>query len=432
MNTKRIPPLDVSVDRPRVVIDYSVLCYLNWFKMRARDYVAQSPLEIEEYARNMATHLHYLNEFLTPSEMILAIDSPANWRAPYYESYYKTACDFWRVRTEPSGWIALIDKVFFHVGKDQYTEKWFVDKMKKADADALNLTDLSVYTPFLKGDAPAWLVEKFPDAPRRIEDHPDYEGLKLVIPRYKGNRANSKWDFETPKSEWRELSRNLAYNLAPVFNARAVQVEWAEGDDIVAAFCLADPLIPTVLVSIDSDLRQLCIPCINLQYFNPKKMKFDTPTAEAARFEMLCKLLGGDDSDNIAGVSFPGKAPFSSVSFDDVGGVKTGKTTVNWVRKILGENGRNYGELYRLLETSSDTPTYWRNLNLIHLGNIPAALKKTLAAAVAWAPAEPAKYNLAEHFGVIDRVQMAVTHQAKMDRVKREGSGTFEGLGVGV
>ena len=426
-------PLDVSKDRPRVVIDWSVLCYLNWFKMRCKDYVAQSPLEIEEYARNMASHLLYITELLTPSEMVLALDGPRNWRTPYYEGYYKTACDFWKIREESSGWYAVIDKVFYHVGKDSFSDKWFVDKLKKDDIDSLNLADLEKYTPFIGGSAPAWLIALYPEAPKTISDHADIEGLRLVIPKYKGTRSASKWDFETPKDEWRELSRNLAYNIAPAFNARAVQVDWAEGDDIVAAFCMAEPIIPTVLVSIDSDLRQLCIPCIGLEYYHPKKMRFDTPTPAAARFELLCKILGGDDSDNIHGVSMPGKAPFSSVSFDEVGGVKNGKTTVNWVRKMLEEKGNDFGAVYRLLETESDTPTFYRNRNLVHLACMPAELKTTLAAAVAWAPVEPAKYKYSD-FGLTERAVLSITNQAKLDRARSNAAAgtSFEGLGVGI
>ena len=410
-----MPPLTVSPDRPRMIVDWSVLGYISWFKMRAPDYVAESPLEIEEFARNIAGHLLYLVNRFTPSELVLAVDDSKNWRAPYYDSYYSDAVNFYRVRTEPSGWIVVVDCEFFHVHQHDATEKWFVDKMKKAETAALRLDDLEQYTPFIGGKAPAWLLEEAPDCPPTVWDHPDADGLRLVVPRYKGTRGAAKWDFETPKDEFKKLVRNVARSLAPVLGGRSVRVDWAEGDDVIAAFCLAEPVIPTILVSIDSDLRQLCIPCLGLKIYDPKKAKFTTPTREAARLELLCKLLGGDTSDNIAGVPLVGKPPFSSVDWDEVGGVKNGKTTVKWVREVLQANGDDIGRVLELLDTMA-TPGPWaRNQNLIHLGNIPEALIAQLSAAVAWREPDKTEYTLA-NFGLSDARILSIANQAAQDR----------------
>lgn len=413
MNAAR-QPLDVSPSRPRLVVDWSVLSYIAWFKMRAPDYVAQTPLEIEEYARNVAGHLLYLVSRFTPSELVLAVDDSKNWRAPYYDSYYADAVDFFRVRAEASGWVAIVDSEYFHVHQHEGTEKWFVDKIAKKDRPT-DLGDLEKYTPFYGGKAPKWLIDEAPECPPTVWDHPDADGLRLVVPRYKGGRATSRWDFETPKNEFRDLVRRLAGNIAPVFSGRAVRVDWAEGDDVIAAYCLAEPVIPTVLVSIDSDLRQLCIPCIGLSIFDPKKGRFTTPTREAAALELACKLLGGDTSDNIAGVPLEGRAPFAAVSWDDVGGVTGGKTTVKWVRDALDRHGGDLSAVLSEIDETAETGPWERNQNLVHLGNIPAALMSELEKAVEYRTPEPAKYTLAD-FGLSDVAVLSIQNQAANDR----------------
>jgi len=412
-------PLNVSPEHPRMIVDWSVLAYISWFKMRSPGYIAESPLEIEEFARNIAEYLLYLVHRFTPSELVLAVDDSKNWRASYYETYYKTAIDFYRVRDESSGWIVVLDSECYHVKQHDATEKWFIDKLTKKEYLELKLDDLEKYTPFINGIAPEWLIELAPDCPKTVWEHPDADGLRLIVPKYKGNRGAAKWDFETPKDEWKILTRNLAGNIAPVMTGRAICIDWAEGDDVIAAYCLADTVVPTILVSIDSDLRQLCIPCIGLAIYNPKKTKFTTPTKEAAQLEILCKILGGDTSDNIAGVSIPGRAPFSPVSWDEVGSVKSGKNTVKWVRDLL-DSGKDLQGIRDFLDSMGDLKTLDRNKILVHLGCIPESLMQTLTNAVEFAPPPEPKYKLSD-FGLSDAHVLSIQNRAHNDRVAEGG-----------
>ena len=408
-------PLKVSESNPRMVIDWSVLCYIAWFKMKTPGYMARTRLEIDEFAMNLAEYMLYLVKRFTPSELVLAVDDDKNWRAPYYDSYYATHVDFYRVRSESHGWIVTFDKVFYHATMNDATEKWFYDKLSKKDSESLMLGDLATYTPFIGGKASDWLTINYPEAPKTVWEHPDADGLRRIVPKYKGTRASSTWSFETPKDEWKILCRNIAGHIAPVMGGRAIRVDYAEGDDIVAAFCLAETVVPTILVSIDSDLRQLCIPCLGLSIFDPKKSRFTQPTREGAMWELACKMLGGDTSDNIFGASLKGSLPFSSVDWNEDGSVKGGKKTVAFVRDLLEKAGNNFPGMYKELNTALDPDSWERNQNLVHLGRIPASLMATLREAVAWREAPTAKYSLID-FGITEASALSITNQATIDR----------------
>jgi len=424
-------PLNVTQTTPRMVIDWSVLCYIAWYKMKTPGYIALSGLESDEFARNSAGYLLYLSQRFTPSELVIAVDDVHNWRAPYYAGCYETAVDFWRVRSEPHGWYVSFDKKMYHAYQNDATEKWFYDKLAKKDTEALKLDDLDLYTPFLAGRAPEWLVQNYPDAPKTVWEHPDAEGLRRIVPKYKGNRSTSRWDFETPKDEWKVLCRNIAGSLAPLVKGRAVKVDWAEGDDVVAGFCLAEPVVPTILVSTDSDLRQLCIPCLGLAIFNPKAARFVQPTREGAMWELLAKLLGGDSSDNIAGVWLPGKAPFSAVEWEADGTAKNGKSTVDWMRAKIEELG-GVEKVYDWLDINAVKGPWEKNQNLIHLSRIPEALMANIRAAVAWREPDAPKLTWAD-FGLSDAMVLSIQHQALNDRaagIAWDGGSNLPGVGV--
>ena len=65
--------------RTRMVIDWSVLMYMNWHKMRSLNFQARTALESAEFARNIVTHALYLVERVQRDQLVLAVDYPQNW-----------------------------------------------------------------------------------------------------------------------------------------------------------------------------------------------------------------------------------------------------------------------------------------------------------------------------------------------------------------
>jgi len=429
-----MPPLNVSTDHPLMVVDWSVLGYINWFKMKARDYIPESNLELVEFTRNIAGHILYLVERFQPAEIIIAMDTlgdASTWRKPYYAGYYKTAVDFFKEYARPHSWFVVVDKTTLHVHQDEMSGKWFVDKPKKAELEGLNLMAADQFLPFIGGSAPAWLLEQYPDAPKRWEDHPDADGLALAVPTYKGTRNLSGWAFETPKDEWKRALFNVGHTLAPMVGGRAVAVDWAEGDDIVARYALSNSPLPVLIVSHDADLRQVCGWNPGAEIFNPMQHKKTTPTRGEAHLELLCKLVGGDTSDNIPGISLPGRAPFSPVEWDAVGGVKSGKNTVKWVRETLAACGGNFGAIMDLLEKESDVATFWRNLNLVFFGCIPEGLMAQVDAALVYRKPDPAPFAW-DKYGLSDARILSIKNKANRDRMEPDAADGATGIEVSV
>lgn len=80
-------------------------------------------------------------------------------------------------------------------------------------------------------------------------------GKDPILPSYKGTRNSNDWPFTIDRKIWRKYKEQFAQELAPIFRARAISCEGAEGDDVVYAsakmFCgQADDVI---VVTHDSD-----------------------------------------------------------------------------------------------------------------------------------------------------------------------------------
>lgn len=432
-----LTPPNATRSHPLLVVDWSVICYLNWFKMRTKDYIARSPLELEEYARNLCSYLLYLVERFEPEDLVLAVDAPENWRQGFYDDHYRQFSDFWKNLDDDSTWVVSFDKLFYRVHRDEPTQKWFIDKLRAADVDGMDLDNTDRWTHFAAGKTPDWIREAYPEAPATVQDHPDWEGLAMIVPRYKGNRATSRWDFDTPKAEWREYSRAAAFRLAPMFGGRAVMVDGAEGDDVCAVYLQDHREQDAVLVTIDSDLQQLATSCMFLNIWNPRHMDYAELVPDQIKFETLCKILGGDSADNIAGVSLKNKMPFSTVSWetDKARSPKAGKNTVAWLRKALEAAGTaGYGGVFDKLEKEADPETLSRNLTLVGLTNIPDQLYAAVSAAASYKAPDPFKqYPRAgttvyhgqplEDFLVSSRDYLATVQEAKVHREQDQRKG---------
>jgi len=387
----------------KLVIDWSVLMYKCWSVIFKKDYVAHTKtgLEVDEFTYNMGIALYELVERFEPEEVVLALDGTHNWRLDFYAEHYAENVDFWRVlpaqdaegKTVSSYWVAMVDKSLYKIHKNSGLDQWFVDKMKKDAIEGLpNLEDNNLVTPFLSGKMPQYVLDQYPDAPLDITGVGDGDGLKLVIPTYKGNRKGTKWVAKTPKDEFKKHGRNLAFNLAPLVKGVEIYVEDAEGDDVVARYVErnSNHPEPVILVTVDADLRQLFVRNPALVIWDPVKNRFFKETPDRADFKLICKIMGGDTSDNIKGISFPNRGTtFPTVDFnEETGDLKAGKGTVAWIRKIIDPlqaagkaGGEVWGPVYQAIDKAyevkdSKTPhplkaTWERNLGLVFIPNIP-------------------------------------------------------------
>ena len=339
--------------RTRMVIDWSVLMYMNWHKMRSPNFQARTALESAEFARNIATHALYLVERVKPDQLVLAVDYPQNWRTEVYSRYYETNVEFFQYLGAGRAWVVQFDRKTYLVKYEPAMDKWVYTKLAAKEAEGYKLKDPTEWKKWDRSDLAG---------SSSASSHQDWPALDHIIPRYKGNRATSKWEYETTKNEFRSIGANLAFNLAPALGGVAVQVPQAEGDDICATWIRMSDGWDTVLVTIDTDLHQLLMTSPALTIFDPKNHAWVEKSAELAVFELTRKILCGDTSDNICGISLRGKSQTL--------GPKTSE-------KLIEGNGGTDG-IWEYLAREADQAPLDRNLELIVFDYIPAEIRQAI------------------------------------------------------
>lgn len=375
-----------------MVVDWSVLMYMNWHKMKSPNFESRTGLELAEFARNIASHALYLVERVKPDVLVLAVDSAKNWRSDVYARFYLHNVEFKEYREKPGIWAVQFDRKTYLVTFRQDMGKWEFKKLPKADVLALELEDPTQWRTW--SSCPVEPVEEDPEgeAVRWVQESEDWPHLEPIVPKYKGNRSSSRWDYETPKSEFKVLGANLAHSMAGALGGHAVQVDLAEGDDIVATFVgMVPPEDEVVLVSIDSDLHQLLVDRPDLRIFDPKLHKWIEKTPELALFEVTHKVLTGDTSDNIAGIALAGAA----ATLGDKGAEKVisdngGPVAVwDYLRGVKDGAGK------WIRKPAADLASLDRNVELVLLDMIPAALVHQIQDAIrsVWTTAPVAEYG---------------------------------------
>lgn len=161
-------------------------------------------------------------------------------------------------------------------------------------------------------------------SPRRLEVYPDY----------KGNR--NKKEFTPEDKRWMEeffQQTDVLHENLPLFGVKSYRKDHWEGDDLVLGMttCLSrrysDDI--SVIVSTDEDFHQLISSTVHI--FSPTKKILYNPSnykelmGISPELFLTYKLLKGDGSDNIPGISGIGE--------------KTAKSLVN-----------TYGDMEQLLE----------------------------------------------------------------------------------
>lgn len=393
----------------RLVVDWSVLMHMNWHKMRSPNFQARTGLEVAEFARLIVGHALYLVERIQPDELILAVDASPNWRSAVYSRFYDHRTEFFRYIAKEGEriWVVQFDRKTFLVKYRPDMDRWTYEKQTKAGVKDLDLGNLEAWEPW------AMEVEENRAAIRTLEDWP---ALEHIVPQYKGNRKTSRWEYETPKDEFKALGANLAFNLAPVLGGVAVQVPLAEGDDICAGFVgMHQEGDETVLVSIDSDLHQLLATWPELRIFDPRLHTWVDKSPERALYDLTHKILTGDTSDNIAGVGLNGAG--STL------GDKSAAT-------VISDHGGPEA-VWEWLWENTDRAALERNLELVALTEIPAGLRQEIEDALlgargeiqskasgAWR--EAPEFTL-EDFGLSQADLITTRTTARLDRELDEG-----------
>lgn len=357
----------------RMVVDWSVLMHLNWHKMRSPNFEARTGLEVAEFARNIAGHALYLVERMQPDELVLALDAPTNWRSGVYARYYEHHVGYFQFREKPGLWVVQFDRKTYLVKYRSDMDKWEFQKLNKADTEACDLADPLQWRRW--SPCPVELPEE-PDEPgeivRWVQDSPDWQHLEPLVPKYKGNRSTSKWDYETTRAEFKALGANLGANLSSTLGGHAVRVELAEGDDVCAVYVqTCPPEDEVVLVSVDTDLHQLLINRPGLRIFDPKAHKWVEKSPERAAFELVHKILKGDTSDNIAGVALRAAAQTLGEKTAEKLIADNGGPELVW--GYLQDQTDEEGKVVRA--GAAEAASLDRNMELVSLSFLPAEIE---------------------------------------------------------
>ena len=435
---------------PKLIIDWSVISYKNWFKMGSPNYEPETGNEGREFASNMYLFVLYLTEMFRPIETIFAVDSRPTWRDEVYKDYYvdnmKIAQKFHfegdgdkaaSVRVFEKEYIAQFDQKTIRYFYSDEAQKWMMKKMVKADIAqiiwenykpvGLEDTELREKLELDEDEDITQYMEQGSDIRQAIDDlnrekkkDVIYNILKGLTPAYKGTRSTaSSWDFSTPKNGYtdesgafipgfRELSNGISETLAGTFGAKVVKADNAEADDVIAHYVKNDKSgRDIILVSVDSDLHQLYLDSMFFKYWNPNVDEegkysqyggFVDLNKTSVRYNLRKKMLSGDSSDNIFGCG----------QLDPKGnGLKAtlvgAKTAEKWLTEFKMK------EIVHLVEKKSLA----RNRKLIHLDNIPKSVNKTIAKA--FKKAKSPEFVDHEEYGA-SPLKVLTTRQAAMYR----------------
>lgn len=438
----------------KLIIDCSVLWYSNWHRMKSADYQATSNIELVEFAKNLTSNLHeYITRF-KPDEIIFGIDSK-EWRTPYFSQYFKDRTHYWKSKTEKNSWVMKVGQVIHIIKMGETTGTWTYKKASKAEELLLDLTDSTgeKWVFFEKGQTPAYILEAYPDTFKTVQECPDWPALETKAITYKGGR-NANWPYKTPYAEFKKCAKSITYNLAALFGAKAVAADWSEFDDIAHAYIKDNAgQDEIILVTTDQDLDQL-------QALHPK-LKIWCPGGGpnfpaawvvmeplTAQYHLWCKLIGGDSSDKIPGVTL------KDITYKGRGENKrevvklTTYPTVSWETKLICKGGKatdkfvmklTCGHLHpdekvitpqlinKYLKDHEVDGTYSRNVALMHLSAAPVEIQNNCRAALAAATIDTPIYTLADY--MIDETEKrTIEHRALIKRKKDLEDGIYSPL----
>lgn len=128
-----------------------------------------------------------------------------------------------------------------------------------------------------------------------------------IFPAYKGQRAELREDDSAQEVQKRLREQfDLSKEFFKVFGFRQYQMDTMEADDLIYAFVQTVPDDEILIVSSDTDLKQLSYTYPNVKIHNPldkNQLVQPRPTANP----IVLKALTGDKADNIDGYYMIGK-----------------------------------------------------------------------------------------------------------------------------
>jgi hypothetical protein len=347
-----------------MVIDWSSISYQNIHSIQAAykagdDYGIQTKDdELRLWRNKMVTSMNDLIQRFNPLDIIIAVDG-RSWRKDYVKEYYGSHTIVYHdenyIYTETENYA-------YRIGKpDKTKEEYTVERIPVKDYSSFRgkkhhlLNELSIDKQNM-----LWNLYEVSTKSKNGNKTP-------IIPSYKGKRKFTEWGLLTPKYEWQEYKDKFAFELAKFYRAMAIQLDGAEGDDVIygAVKALQDKYTSIVVVTRDTDIMQIeCSKAVFYDHLASKFLSCESPSDYLAQ-----KIVSGDSSDNIHGMCLPNpKTP----------GIP--KAT------CIGKDGAPKflmacGDVYETAKREGWLDQYIRNKTLIDLSCSPDAIKSAITEA---------------------------------------------------
>lgn len=273
------------VDNRMMIVDWASMSYHMFHSMRNEGGLLDSEDEIDRWRHKMLLRLMDCIALFNPRHIIFALEGKAAWRKGYAEEYYRNnAVVYWN---SSEAYVCSDNDVVL---------------VQKASDGGLVTTKLKPSVIGQLGELKHAKLGELPPAKQEVLWHTYLPNGDPILPSYKGTRTNKPWEFQTPKKIWAAYREQYAIELAPLFKARAIQCETAEGDDIIYAAArkysgLCDDVI---VVTRDSDMAQ--IPFSNVKLYDHLTGAFSSEPDPVRYLDH--KVLCGDSSDNVHGMAF--------------------------------------------------------------------------------------------------------------------------------
>ena len=144
---------------------------------------------------------------------------------------------------------------------------------------------------------------KYGDMVLAIDNYTCSNWKKEFYPRYKANRKKGRDNSGVNFPEFFEEVSILTQELKDYFPFKIVNVDQAEGDDVIGVLATKFQAIEDVLIiTTDKDMNQL-FKYKNIKIFNPLKLKMTPRMNEQQLQEWLVEhIMLGDTADNVSKV----------------------------------------------------------------------------------------------------------------------------------
>ncbi len=203
---------------------------------------------------------------------------------------------------------------------------------------------------------------------------------KLYFPRYKEHRQKTKDKFNIDWKEYNAVFYEFIHDLKRHFPFKILNIQFAEGDDVIGVIVLNRKNRSYTIISSDQDYLQLCRKGVKL-FSIKKQQEMDHPNPEMFLKE---SSLIGQPKDNIFNVLTPlnypdelRKPPMGkkkSEKFLTEGLNKSLDKNIEYKRKYINEEGNtiNYNAEINLQKR------YDFNRNLMDFSKIPDSIKEKI------------------------------------------------------